>query len=315
MQNSEKDIVFIENLGQIRDSEGEERPDVLFLTRSHGVDMYITDSGITYVFHGNPPLQGKTEGDVRESAAWRRYKVEEPKTSYSRLDMEFVGMNKNISVKRDLAVEQQFNYYTPEYPNGISPEAFKKITMENIYDGIDIVYYVNEGNMKYDFIVKAGTDVGKIKMKYNTASTLYLDKDGCVIVTTPLGEIREDKPFTYARNTGMAVESAYKVTDNVVEFDITNYNKNEDIIIDPVRKWATYYGGNGGDAGVNICTDKLGALHVTGTAGSTNFPIQALTGAYNQTISGGNYDAFILKFSPAPVAIDDINKEHKEYIK
>ena len=132
IQNSEKDIVFIENIGQIRDSKGKKRPDVLFLTRSQGVDMYITSSGITYVFRN-------TEGDVRESAAMRKNKVEEPKMSLYRLDMEFAGMNKNLKIKKELVAEQKFNYFTPEYPNGISPRAYKKITIENIYDDIDLV--------------------------------------------------------------------------------------------------------------------------------------------------------------------------------
>ena len=136
MQNSEKDIVFIENLGQIRDTKGNRRPDILFLTRSNGVDMYITNSGITYVFR-------KIEGDISDIG-----RQENRKSSYYRLDMEFAGMNQNISVKKELAVEQKFNYYIPEYQDGLSPKAFKNVTKENIYGGIELVYYEKEGKMK-----------------------------------------------------------------------------------------------------------------------------------------------------------------------
>jgi len=297
MQNSEKDIVFIENLGQIRDSKGKKRPDILFLTRSQGVDMYITNSGITYVFR-------KTEGDVRESGAIRKDNVEKPKTSYYRLDMEFVGMNKIIKIKKELAVEQQFNHYTPEYPNGVSPKGYKRITIENLYDGIDLAYYEKEGKMKYDFIVKAGVDVGKIKMKYKGAGNIFLDKDGSVIVTTPIGEIREEKPYTYSRNTGVMIESGYKIIRDVVLFNVAEYNKNEDIIIDPYRIWATYYGDTGWDVGWDICTDNNGNLYVTGYTYSYNFPIQTLPGAYNQTTyGGGESDAFILKFNSSGVRL------------
>ena len=353
MQNSEKDIVFIENLGQIIDSKGKKRPDVLFLTRSQGVDMYITNSGITYVFR-------KNEGDIKD-----KDKITDIKTSLYRLDMEFVGMNKNIKIRKELAVEQQFNYYTPEYPNGISPKAYKKITIENIYDGIDLVYYEKEGKMKYDFVVKAGANPDNIKMKYKGASSVYLNKDGSLIVTTPMGEIREEKPYTYSRSTGLKIESRCKVKDNFVQFEIAEYNKSEAIIIDPyigatyyggnsndvgysittdgnnnilvtgrtsstnfplqnpgggayyqgtigpqgdafilkfnsngVRQWATFYGGNSGDVGNSITTDGSNNILVTGTTTSTNFPTQTLTGAYNQTTyGGGNFDAFILKFS------------------
>ena len=296
MQNSEKDIVFIENLGQIRDSKGQARPDVLFLTRSQGVDMYITSSGITYVFR-------KTEADVRKSAAMRKDKVYEPKKSLYRLDMEFVGMNKNFIVTKEHAVEQRFNYYTPEYPNGISLKGYKKIIIENIYEGIDLVYYEKEGKMKYDFIVKSGADANKIKMKYKGAGNVYLDKDGSVRVTTPLGEIKEEKPFTYSSNTGIEIESVYKVKNNVVQFGISEYYKSEDIIIDPYRMWATYYGGSDNDYGSGICTDNEGNIYVTGGTSSTNFPIQILSGSHNQTVSGGLYDAFILKFNSSGTRI------------
>ena len=285
MQNSDKDIVFIENLGQIRDTKGRKRPDVLFLTRSQGVDMYITSSGITYVFR-------KTEGDINA-----KDKSTDIKKRLYRLEMEFTGMNKNIKIRKEFAVEQQYNYYTPEYPNGISPKAYKKITIEDIYEGIDLVYYEKDGKMKYDFIVKAGADAGKIKMMYKGAGSVYIDKDGSVIVTTPMGEIREEKPYTYSRNSGKEIESGYEVKDNLVQFYIAEYDKSEAIIIDPFRLWATYYGGSAWDEGLNICTDNTGNLYVTGRTKSTNFPTQTLTGAYNQNTLGGNDDVFILKFN------------------
>ena len=89
---------------RVRDSKGNKRPDVLFLTRSQGVDMYITSSGITYVFR-------KTESDVRESINMLKDKdkTKDVKTSLYRLDMEFVGANENIKIKKELTVEQQFN--------------------------------------------------------------------------------------------------------------------------------------------------------------------------------------------------------------
>ncbi len=292
MQYSGKDIVFIENLGQVRGSEGEIRPEVLFLTRSQGVDMYITSSGMTYVFR-------KTEGDLPEFANRYKNKVPEPKTSIYRLDMKFAGMNKNFKIKKESAIKQQFNYYTPEYPNGVSPKAYKKVTLENIYDGIDLVYYEKEGKMKYDFILKAGADAGNIKMKYKGAERVYLDKNGSIVVTTPMGEIREEKPYTYSRNTNKTIESRFGVKDNVVRFDLAEYNKNEDIVIDPFRRWATYYGGSGNEYGLGICRDNSDNIYITGyTASTEDFPTQEQAGAHNQTTyGGGDKDAFILKFN------------------
>ena len=113
IRNSERDIIFIENLGQIRDAKGNSRPDILFHTRSQGIDIYLTKSGISYVFR-------VYEGNFED---------EDFKSRYYRLDMDFEGMNKNITVKKELAVQQRFNYYTPKHENGISPNVYKKVTI------------------------------------------------------------------------------------------------------------------------------------------------------------------------------------------
>jgi len=284
VRNSETDIIFIENLGQIRDTKGNARPDILFHTRSQGIDIYLTRSGISYVFRVN-------EGNFED---------QDFKSRYYRLDMDFEGMNKNIGVKKEIAVQQRFNYYTPEYENGISPNSYKKVTIENLYDGIDLVYYEREGKMKYDFILNAGADPENIKMKYIGAEKVFVDKNGNVIVTTPLGEIREEKPFTYARYVKEPIASSYGVNGNVVHFNVDDYDESEDIIIDPFRQWATYYGGSFNDQGSAVCTDNSGNLYVTGNTASTNFPIKILQGAYNDTTFEGSnttLTAFILKFN------------------
>lgn len=282
LQQHGKEIAFIENLGQIKDTDGEERPDVLFLTRADGVDMYLTNTGMTYVFRN---YENDTENLMRNK-------------SFYRLDMEFVGINKDIVIKKEQSLAQQFHYYTPEYPDGLSPKAFKKITIEDLYEGIDLIYYEKDGRMKYDFRIHSGADPDQIKMKYTGASSMEIDEIGNVIITTPMGVIQEEKPFTYSGSTGLSIKSKYQVEENTVLFDVAEYGKNEDIIIDPVRVWASYYGGSMGEKAESICTDESGNIYITGRSYSTDFPTLTLAGAFNQsTYGGGTPDAFILKFN------------------
>jgi len=58
--------------------------------------------------------------------------------------------------------------------------------------------------------------------------------------------------------------------------------------------YSTYLGGNDYDAGSGIAVDRSGNAYVTGTTGSPNFP--TTPGAF-QTTYGGNFDAFVSKFS------------------
>ena len=117
LEESKKEILFIENLGQIRSTEGEERPDVLFHTRSDGVDMYIRESGVTYVFRND-----EIDLDNPLISALSRSETLNSKSNLYRLDMTFDGMNRDLIIRKEKTVDQQFNYYTPEHPDGIFPK-------------------------------------------------------------------------------------------------------------------------------------------------------------------------------------------------
>jgi len=68
--------------------------------------------------------------------------------------------------------------------------------------------------------------------------------------------------------------------------------------------WATYYGGKYTDEGNSIAVDASQNVYITGYTNSPNFPIQKLSGAYNQSVLNGtasdvkDYDAFIVKLGP-----------------
>ena len=71
---------------------------------------------------------------------------------------------------------------------------------------------------------------------------------------------------------------------------------------DGIRQWATYYGGSINEYGQSICIDSQNNIYITGETNSSDFPLQNLTGAYNQTANSGiidthEYDAFLLKFN------------------
>ena len=64
--------------------------------------------------------------------------------------------------------------------------------------------------------------------------------------------------------------------------------------------YSTYLGGSGLDTGFGIAVDGSGAIYVTGTTASSNFPV--LAGSFQTTLAGGS-DAFVTKLSPSGSAL------------
>ena len=63
-----------------------------------------------------------------------------------------------------------------------------------------------------------------------------------------------------------------------------------------IRLWSTYYGGTGNEQGFECRTDRYGNIFMSGqTTTSTGTVIASSNG--HQTLSGGGYDAFLVKFN------------------
>ncbi|HRD37901.1 MAG TPA: hypothetical protein PLC65_04655, partial [Bacteroidia bacterium] len=81
--------------------------------------------------------------------------------------------------------------------------------------------------------------------KINGSTDLYINSNGELVIKTPLGEITEKQPLAF--QNGKKVKAKWVINNNIVSFEIGEYNHNSTLLIDPgvaVRNWGTYYGGS-----------------------------------------------------------------------
>ena len=304
IKSTAKDIIFIPNKGQIIDTEGKLRPDILYKAELNGVDLYLTNKGMSFVFYKyeNAPQNfaaGNKEMD-RIHDPFREDPVRDRKIKMYRMDLNIVGMNQNVKTLNEEQTTEYINYYYAHCPNGITNvHGFRKVIFENVYDKIDLVYYSNERGLKYDFVVRPGGNVEDIKLKYRNEDEVYITEEGKVRAVNPFGELETDALLTYQSN-GKFVKSYYvKKHDGTIRINTGEYDKTKELIIDPYIG-STLYGGNWYDVGYSITTNENNSVFVTGYTCSTNFPVyNPGGGAYFQdSLSGLIYreDIFILKF-------------------
>jgi hypothetical protein len=178
---------------------------------------------------------------------------------------------------------------------------YAKIKYENIYNGIDLVYYGTEHQLEYDFIVAPGADPHRIAFNITGANKISQDIHGDLAFKMGDEEIRWHKPVVYQEKDGARQEipAHYTITDKTrVGFELAKYDASKPLYIDPLI-YSTYLGGNLDDAGNSIAVDNAGNAYVTGNTNSNNFPTKNPL----QPANGGSSTAFVTKINAAGSAL------------
>ncbi len=291
-------FAFIENRGQIYDTEGRQRTDIAFVAASGGMRVFVTPNRISYVF-------ARYE-ETTDATTPRRRTTNEGTLSTIRVDMDLVGARADAAIRAEEALDGTINVYAPGAADGIlGLRMYKRLVFENVYENIDLVYHTAEGTLKYDFVVRPGGRVSDIRLRYTGAEAVRAAEDGGLRVVTPLGEMLEGAPISYqtvpdplSQDARMNVRSSFHIENNDVTFSVAATDPTATLVIDPTLQWATYYGGANFEFGHAVTSDVLGNVIATGYTFSTNFPVSAGT---LQSTNAGSQDAFIVKFDAAGV--------------
>jgi hypothetical protein len=173
---------------------------------------------------------------------------------------------------------------------------FSKVKYEGIYSGVDLIYYGNQQQLEYDFVVAPGADPQAIRFGVSGAK-VRLDASGDLVMHTSLGDVRHHKPVVYQEIDGVRHEVAgrfVKRSDDEVSFAVANYDRQHTLVIDPTFSWSTYLGGSATDQATCAAVDILGNTYIGGSTSSTNFPTDGSNAGPYPTFPGsaGSTQAF-----------------------
>jgi len=180
---------------------------------------------------------------------------------------------------------------------------YAKVKYEGIYSGIDLVYYGNQRQLEYDFIVAPGADPRRIAFDVSGAKRIRRDAHGDLVLKLGEGEIRWHKPVVYQEKEGerRLIGARYAITHTGrVGFELAKYDASRPLYIDPMI-YSTYLGGSSSDEGFAIAVDGAGNAYITGYASSKDFPITP--GAFQTVCESGCVSAFMAKINPGGSAL------------
>jgi hypothetical protein len=231
-------------------NKGQTDPQVKFMARGSGYSAFLTEDGAVLSLKAS-----------KKSAVMRTH---------------LVGANRNPKIVGEKPLPGKSNYllgndrskWVTDIPT------FAKIRYQDVYPGIDEIYQGDQGNLRYDFVVKPGASPSSIQLTFDGAEKISV-KDGNLVLQMAGKGLVHKKPYTYQEIAGVRQEVAsnFALKNGRVTFDVGRYNTSEPLIIDPTVVFSTWLGGDFTDAvnGIVINTTTNPGIYVVGTTNSTTF--------------------------------------------
>lgn len=233
------------------------------------------------------------------------------KRSVEFLQMRLVGSNSQSAMRPTNPLPGKSNYFigndSAKWRSGIPH--FARVGYENIYRGINLVFYGKEGQLEYDFQVGPGADPAQAELEFNGAKKLEL-KDGSLLIGAERGSVALEAPRVYQEIAGkqQPVEATFVLRgNNRVGFAIGAYDHSRDLVIDPILNFSTYFGGSGDELSSFVAVDGNFNIYLAGSTTSANLPVTG--GSFQGTLKGPQ-NVYVAKITPplgsVAAALDDV---------
>lgn len=271
---------------------GQADPSVKFLARGQGYTLLLTATEAVLAPHWQA---GKTHQQA------------EGRDKRTVVRMRLVGANSRARVVGLDELPGKSNYFVGSDPSKwrTNVATYGRVRCENVYPGVDLVYYANRRDLEYDIVVRPGADPKAILFAFDGRHGIGVDSRGDIRLETPEGTLRLHRPVAYQERDGQRREilAEYVLMEHrKVSVRLAAYDSRVPLVLDPVLSFSTYLGGSGTDTGNGVAVDGVGNVYVVGATDSTNFPLaspwQSTFSGYNCTSGLVCTDVFLAKFSP-----------------
>jgi gliding motility-associated-like protein len=283
---------FIPNGGQWPDG-------VLYRSNLNSGNIWLEEQGILYQF--------RDFSEIHHADFTQQYK-KEPEIKQHLVYVQFLNANKGFKTKTKYPSPDYFNYFLGNDPDKWASKlyAYNHVEYTNLYDNINLIFFEKDQELKYEYHIKPNGNYKDIQLKYKGQDRIKIQKNGNVIIYSPLGQIIEQRPYVYQIKNGKILEIPSKFILNkndILSFEIGEYDKELELIIDPVLVFATYNGANTDNFGMTATYAYDGKAYTGGTLFGNDYPTPSP--AWNTTtnftgVSSANYgitDVFITKYS------------------
>jgi hypothetical protein len=253
---------------------GQTDPAVGFLARGRGYNLLLTRTEAVLVLH-RQKAAGALKGRELTGRKLRALASEAERAS---VRVRLVGSDPAAPLSGAQLLPGKANYFRGHDPAKWRTDipTYARVEQPGVYPGIDLVYYGNQRELEYDFVVAPGADPNQLRMAYDGVEGIELEASGDLVLRTKLGEIRQHSPVVYQEIDGVIrkLPAAHVITGrNEVGFQVKDYDARRPLVIDPTVSYGTLLGGAGDELAWGIAVDSSGSAYVCGLTTSLDFPV------------------------------------------
>jgi Beta-propeller repeat len=173
---------------------------------------------------------------------------------------------------------------------------YSAVRYHGVYPGIDLVYYGNQGQLEYDFILQPGAEPGKIRMRFSGVTRLQVTPEGDLAIESPEGRIVQKKPVTYQEDPETSerreIAAHYVlISRGVAGLRLDSYDRSQRLVVDPTLMYSSFFGGSQNDTINAVTMGPNGLLYFTGYTSTSDMP--ATQGAFASADGGSTQNAIM----------------------
>lgn len=181
------------------------------------------------------------------------------------------------------------NYFYGNDPSKWAPKCkiYGGVVYKNMYPGIDVRYYSDNGKLKYDIVVQPNADVSKLALKYDGTDGLDI-KNNELVIKTSVGDTKEQFPYSYQLVDGIRtqVDCKFKVYGNTVKYQLGKFDHTKTLLIDPTLVFCSFTASTSDNWGYTATYGPDGSMFGGGIVFGSGYPVS--NGAAQTTFGGGS---------------------------
>ncbi len=270
-----QEATFVKNIGQMVNQKGEFNSEVQYIVSTKGYNVSFYNNHFAYEL-------------------FRPNETDSNKTLVERIEVWWEENNKSTKIIPENKQAETIHYYK----NGKRFEnipTYSKLTYRNLWKGVDVEFFIQDGSLKYNYIVQ-GNKTKQISLLIKGAKST---KEKNTIQLQSLHHTVEASfpEIYFIDQQGKKTETTIDIHlhDNKIIYSLPDIQE-EKLIIDPIvynKEYVTYYGGAHMDFTYDIHSTKTGNIAITGYTVSANNI--ATTGAYQTVLT--DQDAYVAMFN------------------